>query len=277
MILLEQVLHLRISGCQRICLLLHYLVGIQFASRLGNLAAQLHISDIIADTPTLYRFYDGSLKRVERFELLAVLHQYHVITHRTKERFTHLTGSKRICHILKFLECLRWGYPGQFTTTGGRTFILRDLLCHLCEVGPTLQCTIYRIHALFDLFLLLGCGLSRQSEQDMCRTYQALGANHCLSTIVHLTCFGQHIGIGNHCGTYLLVAIHLVFLTERRECIEFSIESSCHLQFVVNKQGDILINRQFINHPFAVVLVERVFKLRTWHGDTVDSHHCRIG
>ena len=111
MILLEEVFKIAVEGSKRVGLLLHSLLGIKLTGTLYNLAAQLHVGNIVADSAALKRLYDILLKGIERLELFALLHKNNVVTHGRKERCTHLSGSQSEGCIFELLESLRWSNP----------------------------------------------------------------------------------------------------------------------------------------------------------------------
>ena len=110
----------------------------------------------------------------------------------------------------------------------------------------------------------------------MCTLYQSVGTNLLYCLVVDLMCLSLHIGIGHKCRHHLLVAILGKLQLKRLQRVVFCIECSSHLQFIINKEVYILLHALPVDNTLRIVLIERIFKLRTRNGVAVDHHNHRI-
>ena len=94
--------------------------------------------------------------------------------------------------------------------------------------------------------------------------------------VVVTLCLFLHVSIGDERWTDLLVTIGTELLLERAQCIELRIKGSLHLQLIVDKEVNILLHGLLVNDTFRIVLIVRIFKLRTTDRLSVDYHDRRV-
>ena len=196
--------------------------------------------------------------------------------HRTQYGLRHLTHLQLVCGILKLLQRLIRTDPVELSAISGRTGILRHLLGQFGEVGTLLQSVVDRVDAhLGSLLLILGCFLLQQDE-DVGRHDQSARTDGVLRVLIHEPGLFFHIVIGNERRCDLLVTIGAEFLLVGSRRIQLCIQSGLHLQFVIDKEIDVLVHGLLVNHTLRIILVVRILKLRARNRLSCHSHDNRV-
>ena len=208
---------------------------------------------------------------------LALLHLDDVIAEGGLHDARHLTGLQGIGGILELLDQLSALHKRQQPALLGRARILRHFLGQFGKIGTVLQCLIHRVGTQLGGRQLLGCGLLIHAQQDMRRLNQAVGTDALHRLVIYLMRLGLHIGVGHHQRQHLLVTILCKLVLERLQRVVPCLQGCHHLQFIVDEQIYILLDRLLVDYALRVVLIVGILKLRTEYRRTVHRHDHGIG